>query len=563
MLEQCKDHDFFSDDVIENIRTTCVSLVDAGKDPELAHSELVNLMSWVAPSALNSVDVRVLAQDRRRSGATSPVSATSPTPSAHTQKHSRRISDRIRSPSDSSSSDDNNDCSSRGKHEKLNQSTTSIPRAFPGSNYALPSATKDRPKPVRTKSTSDASARDDSPFSARARVADKYNNIGSAAFARPNPPNSWRRLSRELSRGPDDLPKSPESARSGPSRSASIASSIAASSPPPNSANPKSPSSPALDNTSYVAGFLMSPTHNAQDRATDDGKPHLLLDDLDDIEDKLRGPNGADHDRDLARLAKLTTASSSSLRDEAAALRTQLVDAQRKLRETEAALQRQLGDSESMAHEAMEMYEQEQAKHKETRRDAETLRAKNASLAADVSGLEQQIAGLKSAQETYEETLSGLQKRYQAQLKETQDLRELLDEKERLIANHALEEQEWREHDERREKDHSALSRENRQLKDELLDANQNKVQLEVQKTENLTLRETIDRLRLDLSTSLNPSSKAPGAKADDSTLSKSLGIEIRELFGEKSSEDDLMTSAEHIIHKTTTITRTYVSGIS
>lgn len=45
VLEQCKDHEFFSADVIENIRKTCLGLVETGQDPELAHTELVNLMS--------------------------------------------------------------------------------------------------------------------------------------------------------------------------------------------------------------------------------------------------------------------------------------------------------------------------------------------------------------------------------------------------------------------------------------------------------------------------------------------------------------------------------------
>lgn len=351
---------------------------------------------------------------------------------------------------------------------------------------------------------------------------------------------------------------SPESARSGPSRSASIASSIAATSPPP-STDPQSPGSPALDSTSYVAGFFTSPTLRGRNKLPDDSMQHepdaMNLNDLNDIEDKLRVPNGGDHERDLARLSKLTTSSSNSLRDEAATLRTQLADAQRKLRDTEAALQRQLSDSESMAHEAMEMFEDEQAKHKDTRRDAENLRIKNAALTADLAGLESQIAGLKSAQETYEETLSGLQKRYQAQLKETQDLRERLDEKEQLIADHEAEEQEWREHDERREKEAGALSRENRQLKAELLDAAASKVQLDVQKTENLTLRETIDRLRADLSHSMSPSSKAPAAKPDDSTISKSLGLEM--LRGFDSGADDELLREDRVIE--TTITRTLI----
>lgn len=320
--------------------------------------------------------------------------------------------------------------------------------------------------------------------------------------------------------------------------------------------NPQSPGSPALDSTSYVAGFFTSPTQKGRSKLPDDAhEPDAMnLNDLNEIEDKLRVPNGGDHERDLARLAKLTTSSSNSLRDEAATLRTQLEDAQRKLRDTEAALQRQLADSESMAHEAMEMYEGEQAKHKETRRDAENMRIKNAALTTDLAGLESQIAGLKSAQETYKETLSGLQKRYQAQLKETQDLRELLDEKEALIANHDAEEQEWREQDERREKEHNALSRENRQLKEELLDAARSKVQLDVQKTENLTLRETIDRLKADLSHSMSPSSKAPAAKPDDSTISKSLGLEILRGFDTPETGDIL---EDRIIE--TTITRTLI----
>lgn len=320
-----------------------------------------------------------------------------------------------------------------------------------------------------------------------------------------------------------------------------------------------SPGSPALDSTSYVAGFFGSPTQKGKSKLPEDlQEPDALtLSELDDIEDNLRLPNGGDpHQRDLARLAKLTTSSSNSLREEAATLRTQLEDAQRKLKDTEAALQRQLADSESMAHEAMEMYEDEQAKHKETRRDAENLRMKNAALTADLAGLESQIAGLRSTQETYEETLSSLQKRYQAQLKETQDLREQLDEKEALIATHDAEAQEWREHDERREKEHSALSRENRQLKEELMDAARSKVQLDVQKTENLTLRETIDRLRADLSHSMSPSSKAPAAKPDDSTISKSLGLEMLRDFG--NPEDDDHLREDRIIE--TTITRTYVS---
>lgn len=45
VLEQCKDHEFFSAAAIENIRVTCLGLVESGQNPELAQGELVNLMS--------------------------------------------------------------------------------------------------------------------------------------------------------------------------------------------------------------------------------------------------------------------------------------------------------------------------------------------------------------------------------------------------------------------------------------------------------------------------------------------------------------------------------------
>jgi len=209
------------------------------------------------------------------------------TPSSKaSRRHSRRVSDRIKSPSDSSDTSDedlqtsmdtnNNDAAfQRAQSEDIHlqrkvsasmmmsstssNGTSGTRRPFPGGStgYALP-ATADIPNiPRRTKTLSESSLRrsEDGPLSARMRTEQASPKYGGIGFSKPMSMHHRRRISRDISgHSADDMSSTPDV-----SAAAKFTRSVSTSSVPSSRGRSESPASPMVDSTSFHAGFKSPP----------------------------------------------------------------------------------------------------------------------------------------------------------------------------------------------------------------------------------------------------------------------------------------------------------------
>jgi hypothetical protein len=177
-----------------------------------------------------------------------PTSFRSPdqsTPRQHSSSH-RRHSDRIRSPSDSSSSDEEGQAPHR-----LERQTSAPPIPVPFPNTGTSKNAQNRPLPPRrTKTLSDPS-RLDSPLAMRIRGGvNPPSAFANGSFARPSPASRRRRGSAGAS--PEDDIRSPELEPRAIQRSTSTLSMGRSAKSPTWESDPKSPTSPTgLDHTSF------------------------------------------------------------------------------------------------------------------------------------------------------------------------------------------------------------------------------------------------------------------------------------------------------------------------
>lgn len=231
----------------------------------------------------------------------------------------RRISDRIRSPSDdssSSSSGDENDIRTdrQGSAQPSSQTSLQPSTTDPGpAGFAIP---------VRKKTLSDPNRSDsslDSPLPVRMRSRHNPPSAFRGGFARPSPASRRRTASSTIH--PDDDPKSPD--LSNPIKRSSSASSMRMQSPQPwnrlsshHSSRPPSPISPMdqIDSTSFHERTMSWETDDGRWEDVDQIERKVVPDvELDQTEDEEGSEKGDGVDRDangnetlLSRLNKIS-----------------------------------------------------------------------------------------------------------------------------------------------------------------------------------------------------------------------------------------------------------------
>lgn len=244
----------------------------------------------------------------------------------------------------------------------------------------------------------------------------------------------------------------------------------------------------------------------------------------------LRQDEDEDYDY-TARLGRIDTKSSNSLvpedRYESLArmndeLSRKLMDAERTLTSKLEASDLELADLESRLE---EMRQELAAKNREEKE----LRAKDRANSAQIQALEGEVQRLQRSLDNSRVAFSTLHKQYQDQMAESEKYRDALRQKDdeikemsRLTSRNAQDAE---------QRDQVRLATETRvtQLEEELIEMRKAEGNLDLQKAENLLLKETIDRLRFELDEITNNATSGslsvPTSHAG--TMSKSLGAEI------------------------------------
>ncbi|WVQ83168.1 hypothetical protein IAT38_005306 [Cryptococcus sp. DSM 104549] len=494
----------------------------------------------------------------------------------------RRHSDRIRSPSDSSSSSSGEEAPLPSDRRPAPPNSATAP-SFPRNAAAAPPPPGGW-QPIRKKTLSDPNRSDsgvgvDSPLAARTRG--RAGPPSAFGFARPSPATRRRRGS-SATRQEDD-PKSPDlyggaGAGAGgrrPSVSRSFSqTSITASSPQPwqtrfDSSRPASPMSPLdqVDNTSFHERAKSPETDGAAGGDdVDQIERKVLVDgELDQSEEEdagLEEKDGLDMDDVpqgaslLPRLSRISTESTTSLRtshDNLRKLRKENKELLRKLKETEKTLAIQGAENERMYEDLQVRLEEAQAEIAQRRKDEKELKAKDRTHVIQISGMEADILSLQRSLENSKANHASMQKMYNSQCDEAARLRNLLRDRDdeigdlgEAISSHAADEEKFNQ-------EIQALESEVKRLESDLAIARQAESHLEVQKQENLALKETIDRMRFDLDEARAAAAGGSGgaghgrgttsatASSAGGTISRNLGDELgrRLLDVEKVEEEE------------------------
>ncbi|ORX33969.1 hypothetical protein BD324DRAFT_643657 [Kockovaella imperatae] len=421
------------------------------------------------------------------------------------RQHRRRNSDRIRSPSDSSSSSDEN---------------TSAPTV------------SSRPgMPKRPKTLSDSHM--DSPLAARTRhwgPPSAFGNFGS--FARPSPASRRRRGSANGSISSDvDGEEFRPIGRSMSSRSFTASPTFGKEVGSPLSEEFHSPKSPESVASEQVE--VQDPESEPTVEITEDE-----VDETDDQlgEEMLEAMN--------PRLSRLSTGSSLSLRtshDKLQALQKQNGELARKLKESERQLALLGADNDRMV---MDLERQlEEARHELAlkRKEDKDLRNNELAQKIQISGLEADLSNVQRLLEQSKESRASMQKMYDSQC-EIRTLEETAQEHEADEAKYTGEIQ--------------SLEMEVKRMQSDLESARRAESVLEVQKQENLQLKETIDRMRFDLDEAraaaanalrVGGHAKIGTSSSGAPTLSRNLGDEINRrladglVTAEQEDEDEVV----------------------
>ncbi|AAW45913.2 hypothetical protein CNJ01550 [Cryptococcus deneoformans JEC21] len=465
----------------------------------------------------------------------------------------RRISDRIRSPSDnssSSSSGEENDIRSnrQGSAPSSSQASFQSSTTAPGpAGFAVP---------VRKKTLSDPNRSDsslDSPLPVRMRSKDNPPSAFTGGFARPSPASRRRTASSTIH--PDDDLKSTD--LSNPIKRSFSSSSLRLQSPQPwkrlpshHSSRPPSPMSPMdqIDSTSLH--------ERTKSREIDDGKseeveqieqkviPDVELDQMEDEEGNEKR-DGVDHDVGgnetlLPRLSRISTESMASLHtshDQLRRLRKENNELSRKLKETEKSLALQGAENERLVEDLQTRLEETQSEIAQRRKDEKEMRGKDRAQLIQISGYEADVLSLQRSLENARANHANMQKMYNSQCDEAQRLRDMLRDRDEEIREledavnaHSADE-------EKLTQEIRALEDEVKRLEADLSRARQAESHLQVQKQENLALKETIDRMRFDLDEARAAAALAGGgtgrgtgsaaASSVGGTISRNLGDEL------------------------------------
>ncbi|KAI9454394.1 hypothetical protein BJY52DRAFT_1427326 [Lactarius psammicola] len=230
-------------------------------------------------------------------------------------------------------------------------------------------------------------------------------------------------------------------------------------------------------------------------------------------------------------LDRSTTSSTASMEplERLEALQRINADLGKKLVEAERTLQRKLSDHESELEEMEARLEEAKSELSAAKREEKELRNKERSNQTQIAALESEIAKVQKTLDNSRSMYNSLQKQYQEQLHESEDLRNTLRRKDEEIRNCreslSLQQMETSKY----LKENEAYEERIVLLEQDLALAQQAQTSLDEQKQENLMLKETIDRMRFDmdeLRATLAPSAGS-GTSSAPGSVSRSLGAEL------------------------------------
>ncbi|KAI0298052.1 hypothetical protein B0F90DRAFT_1810993 [Multifurca ochricompacta] len=232
----------------------------------------------------------------------------------------------------------------------------------------------------------------------------------------------------------------------------------------------------------------------------------------------------SEDDSGLGRVFDRSTASSTASMEASErleALQRVNVDLGKKLAEAERTLQRKLADHEVELEEMEARLEEARSELSAAKREEKELRNKERLNQTQITALESEIAKVQKTLDSSRTMYNSLQKQYQEQLNESEDLRNMLRRKDEDIRTFreslSLQQMETAKY----LKENEAYEERIVLLEQDLAFAQQAQASLDEQKQENLMLKETIDRMRFDMDDCWNGMSSAPGS------VSRSLGAEL------------------------------------
>ncbi|KAI9636287.1 uncharacterized protein MKK02DRAFT_44991 [Dioszegia hungarica] len=490
--------------------------------------------------------------------------------------HNRRLSDRIRSPSDSSSSDEDRGHSTFRPRAGRQQSAPPIPFNTSRSSSNIPGLDQQPLPPLpaghRARTRTDSGGKE-SPLAQRVRAGGKgkppssFAFGGATSFARPSPASRRRRgsTSGQSASGAEDA-KSPDFSASGWSMSS--ASLAMGSSPIMSPTSPRSAN--GLDYTSYheqakspeamseagaVEDDMAMGGEGEQDGGGDEAEEVDDLRDMQEVEDP--------------RLSTLSTESSASLRtshDKLRSLQKQNTELSRKLRDSERQLAVIGSENERLVEDLQDKLEEARSEITQRRKEEKEWKGKERLLMIQISAFEADISSLQRTVENSKQNHANMQKMYNSQCDEAQRLRDLLRDRDNEIRDFESAVQGHEADEEKYSGEITVLEAEIKRLESDLSSARTAEGYLETQKQENLQLKETIDRMRFDLDEARAAATKGTGhvrgptGSSGPATLSRNLGDELhrRLLDAERVQEAEEEDEAERI--QTTTKTETVIT---
>ncbi|KAH8983970.1 hypothetical protein EDB86DRAFT_2811081 [Lactarius hatsudake] len=242
----------------------------------------------------------------------------------------------------------------------------------------------------------------------------------------------------------------------------------------------------------------------------------------------------SDDDSSLGLVLDRSTASSTASMEpleRLEALQRVNADLGKKLVEAERTLQRKLSDHESELEEMEARLEEAKSELSAAKREEKELRNKERSNQTQITALESEIAKVQKTLDNSRTMYNSLQKQYQEQLHESEDLRNTLRRKDEEIRSCreslSLQQMETSKY----LKENEAYEERIVLLEQDLALAQQAQTSLDEQKQENLMLKETIDRMRFDMdelrATLASNAPSANGASSAPGSVSRSLGAEL------------------------------------
>ncbi|CAD6590003.1 MAG: hypothetical protein TREMPRED_005592 [Tremellales sp. Tagirdzhanova-0007] len=523
----------------DGLRTLC----SQHSDLELGPKELYNFLNLIPKPRHGRSAPAIPAPRLPHSASLPPVSfrEAQSTPTQPFRAGSRRHSDRIRSPSESSSSE-----------SEIEPVTISGPPAppklqtFPSSG--IPVSIQSRPLPPPRSKTLSESSRLGLLLSTKARghAGPPSAFVGVVPFARPSPANRRRRLSAEgatfageaIASSSDLQPARPYDRISSnsfritsPSRNADLQSQ------PDSSIS----STHGLDHTSF----------HARAKSPDEGEDEQMLlirnmqvdiinfdagrvEEVVDKESFMRDKSTDDSlDPRLSRISTDSTTSLTTSHDKLQGLQRHNTELARKLKDSEKQLAVLGVENERLVEDLQDRLEEARAEVLQRRKDEKEMKGKEKAQLIQITGFEADIQSLQKSLENSKANHASMQKMYNSQCDEAQRLRDLLRDRDAVVKELEIGIQAHEADEKKSSREIKALEIAIKRLETDLSVSRQAESGLQVQKQENLALKETIDRMRFELDEASATDIKTGSmlhqraGTSGPQTLSRNLGDEL------------------------------------